>query len=83
MVTPSRAGVLSTAGGLVFSADTEGYVFALDARSGKPLWNFPTGAWVQAPPSSYEFRGRQYIAIASGQAMITFALPGTESETGP
>ncbi len=75
MVTPSRAGLLSTAGGLVFSADTEGYVFSLDARSGKPLWNFATGAWVQGSPISYEFRGRQYIAIASGQALITFALP--------
>jgi alcohol dehydrogenase (cytochrome c) len=71
----SPAGVLATAGGLVFTGDSEGYVIALDARSGKPLWHFNTGAGVRAPPISYTFRGKQYIAVAAGPNMLTFKLP--------
>ena len=41
--SPTWAGVLSTAGGLVFSGIEEGNFYALDAKSGKPLWQFPTG----------------------------------------
>ncbi|MBM3774044.1 MAG: PQQ-dependent dehydrogenase, methanol/ethanol family, partial [Acidobacteria bacterium] len=48
MVSPPTGGILSTAGGLVFSGDREGYLFALDARSGKPLWRFQTGGVVIA-----------------------------------
>ena len=68
------AGVLATAGGLVFSADNQGYLFALDAKTGKALWKFNTGATVIAPPISYSLNGRQYIAVAAGQTMMTFAL---------
>jgi alcohol dehydrogenase (cytochrome c) len=50
-------------------------VIALDARSGKPLWHFNTGAGVRAPPISYTFRGKQYIAVAAGPKMLTFKLP--------
>ena len=37
-------GVLATAGGLVFTGDGFGYLIALDARTGKALWRFQTGA---------------------------------------
>ena len=50
MVTPASAGTLATAGGLVFTADGQGYFIALDARTGKPLWHFQTGGRVVAPP---------------------------------
>jgi alcohol dehydrogenase (cytochrome c) len=76
LVTPPTGGILATAGDLVFSGDREGYFFALDARSGKPLWKFQTGGVVIAPPVSYSLDGKQYIAIAAGSAMMTFALPG-------
>ena len=74
-ITPPTSGLLSTAGGLVFGGDREGYFFALDARSGKVLWKFQTGGTVIAPPITYLFEGRQYVAVASGSAMMTFALP--------
>jgi len=48
---------------------------ALDAESGKPLWKFQTGGVVIAPPISYLMDGKQYIAVAAGSSMITFALP--------
>jgi alcohol dehydrogenase (cytochrome c) len=69
------SGLLATAGGLVFAGDSDGYFMALDARSGKTLWHFPTGAGISAPPVSYTFRGKQYIAVMSGQNLLAFRLP--------
>jgi alcohol dehydrogenase (cytochrome c) len=75
MVSTPTAGLLTTAGNLVFTGDAEGYLIAFDARSGKVLWKFQTGGTVIAPPISYSVNGRQYIAVAAGQTMLTFALP--------
>lgn len=75
MVSIPTAGLLATAGGLVFTGDAEGYLIAFDARTGKVLWRFQTGGTVIAPPISYALNGRQYIAVAAGQTMLTFALP--------
>jgi glucose dehydrogenase len=75
MVTPPSSGLLSTAGNLVFAGDREGYVFALDARTGKVLWKFQAGGTVIAPPITYLLDGRQYVAVAAGSSMLTFALP--------
>ncbi|HWP91981.1 MAG TPA: PQQ-dependent dehydrogenase, methanol/ethanol family [Thermodesulfobacteriota bacterium] len=70
----SGGGLLSTAGGLVFGGDREGYFFALDAESGKPLWRFQTGATIWSNPVSFLIDGKQHVAIAAGQAIFTFAL---------
>jgi glucose dehydrogenase len=66
--------VLATAGGLVFTGDREGYLIALDARAGKPLWKFQTGGAVIAPPVTYSLGGKQYVAVAAGSSLLTFAL---------
>ena len=68
-------GLLATAGGLIFTGETEGYLMALDARTGEVLWHFQTGAEIKAPPISYSLRGKQYIAIAAGPNVIAFKLP--------
>ena len=73
--SPSWAGVLSTAGGLVFTGDAEGNVIALDAASGKVLWHFQCGASVFASPMSFAIDGKQYLAVAAGSALFTFGLP--------
>jgi alcohol dehydrogenase (cytochrome c) len=75
LVTPPSSGLLSTAGGLVFAGDGEGYLFALDARTGKVLWRFQTGGSVSASPITYLLDGKQYVAVAAGAAIMTFALP--------
>jgi len=74
-VSPSWSGVLSTAGGLVFSGDAEGNFAALDAASGKVLWHFQTGASAYASPMSFAVEGKQYVAIAMGSALFAFGLP--------
>ena len=72
--SPFRSGVLSTAGNLVFSTSWEGNFFALDALTGKDLWHFPGNESCYASPMSYLSRGKQYVAIAIGDVLMTFGL---------
>ena len=74
-LSPSWSGVLSTAGGLVFTGDAEGNFIALDAASGKPIWHFQTGSAAYGGPISFAIDGKQYLAIATGSAVFAFALP--------
>ena len=73
--SPTWAGVLSTAGGLVFTGDAEGNFIALEAASGKVLWHFQCGASVFASPMSFAIDGKQYVAVAAGSALFAFGLP--------
>jgi alcohol dehydrogenase (cytochrome c) len=66
---------MATAGGLVFGSTNEGNVYALDASSGRPLWDFQTGGSCAANPISFLIDGRQHIAAACGQAVFVFGLP--------
>ena len=65
--------LLSTAGGLVFGGTREGNVFALDATTGEPRWDFQAGGACVANPISYGVDGRQHVALAMGQAVFVFA----------
>jgi PQQ-dependent dehydrogenase (methanol/ethanol family) len=63
---PMIGGVLATAGGLVFTGEGNGWFRAYDAKDGKILWSFQAGAGVNAPPSSYQVDGKQYIVVGAG-----------------
>src|ERR1700678_1384974 len=71
----SSGGTMATAGGLVFFGDDAGSLEAIDARGGKALWHFNTGQDITASPMSYAIAGKQYVAIAAGSDVFTFALP--------
>jgi alcohol dehydrogenase (cytochrome c) len=71
----SWGGTMTTAGGLVFFANDSESLEAVDARTGKSLWHFTTGQSMHASPMSYAVNGKQYVAIASGSDLFTFALP--------
>ena len=58
--------VLTTGGGLVFVGDLHRYFRALDAQTGKVLWDIPLGAPVTGYPVSYAAQGKQYIAVVVG-----------------
>jgi alcohol dehydrogenase (cytochrome c) len=73
--SPTWSGVLSTAGGLVFSGDAEGNFIAFEAASGKPLWHFQMGSAVYAAPMAFAVDGKEYVAIAAGSAIYAFGLP--------
>jgi alcohol dehydrogenase (cytochrome c) len=68
------AGVLTTASDLLFSGGREGYFFALDARTGALLWKASVGGRVAAGPMTYSVGGRQYVTVAAGNALFSFAL---------
>ena len=62
----SWGGALTTAGELVFFANDSGALEAVEARSGRSLWQFTTGQGIYASPMSYAIDGVQYVAIAAG-----------------
>jgi alcohol dehydrogenase (cytochrome c) len=72
--SPPWAGLLSTAGGLVFGSTNEGNFFAHDGKTGKPLWDFQTGGGIGANPISFGLDGKQLIAIAAGHSIFVFGL---------
>lgn len=83
LIRPSlSAGVLGTRGGVLFAASADGNLIALDMKTGAPLWHFQTGGRVTASPMSYAVDGRQYIAIAAGEMLYTFALPEMMGRSG-
>jgi len=74
-VQSNYSGVLSTSGGLLFFGESSGGFAAVDARTGKYLWHFETNHAIRASPMTYAISGRQYVAIASGANILSFALP--------
>jgi alcohol dehydrogenase (cytochrome c) len=74
MADVTDAGVLTTASDLLFSGGREGYFFALDARTGAFRWKATVGGVVASGPMTYAVGGRQYVAVAAGSSLFTFAL---------
>jgi PQQ-dependent dehydrogenase (methanol/ethanol family) len=60
------SGALATAGGVVFYGTLEGYLKAVDAKSGKELYKFKTPSGIIGNVTTYEQGGRQYVAVLSG-----------------
>jgi lanthanide-dependent methanol dehydrogenase len=60
------SGALSTAGGVVFYGTLEGYLKAVDAKTGKELYKFKTPSGIIGNVMTYDHGGKQYVAILSG-----------------
>jgi alcohol dehydrogenase (cytochrome c) len=71
------AGTLSTRGGLVFYGQSSGEFSAVDAKTGRHLWHFETQEAWKASPMTYMVGGRQFVAIAAGANILSFALPAS------
>ena len=63
---PLWGGVMTTAGGLVFTGTPEGKFIAFDDESGEELWSFQTGSGIVGQPITWEQDGEQYITVISG-----------------
>lgn len=63
---PPISSVLATGGGLVFTGDMKGTLYAFDADDGKELWRFAAGSGARGGPVSYAVKGKQYIVIPTG-----------------
>lgn len=66
-------GLLTTAGGLLFSGDGAGSLVAYDASNGNPLWNTRIGDTSNAP-QTFLLDGRQYVTVATGDTLWAFLL---------
>jgi acido-empty-quinoprotein group A len=75
------AGLMTTAGGLLFTADTSGNLIALDAKTGKTLWHSYGGGAMVSSPSTYMLDGRQYVLTGVQGVLFAWALP--EIKTRP
>jgi quinoprotein glucose dehydrogenase len=84
--TPNNGGPIMTAGGLIFIAATTDDLFrAINAKTGKVLWQTSLPGGGQTTPITYEADGRQYVVIAPGghhfmhtkvsDAVVAYALP--------
>jgi alcohol dehydrogenase (cytochrome c) len=70
---PGRSGVLSTAGGLLFVGGGGG-LLALDAKTGKPVWNINVSQTTQATPMTYMVGGKQYLALPGTGVIVAYAM---------
>jgi glucose dehydrogenase len=67
---PFIGGVLSTSSGLVFQGESDGHLTAFDSETGEVLWQFNTGAGVNAPPIAFQLDGEEFVAVAAGGSSL-------------
>lgn len=65
-------GILTTASDLLFIGQPDGNLLALDARDGRELWRFQTGAAISSSPITYVVDGQQYVAVYAGGTGIPY-----------
>ncbi len=81
-----RAGMMSlvaTGGGLIFGGDTNGHFMALDQDSGKVLWEVNLGSPVTGYPITYAVNGKQYVAVSTGNSLVSSGLNALLPELHP
>ena len=64
------SGSLATRGGLVFTGRSDGRLTALNSATGDLLWQFQTDAGVNAPATTFEYHGTQYVAVMSAGTLV-------------
>ena len=75
---PRFSGVLSTAGGIVFSGKLTGELEAFYADNGNKLWQFKTGSGIEGQPITWQQDGVQYVAVSSGIGGVYDVFSGDE-----
>lgn len=65
-------GILTTASDLLFIGQPDGNLLCLDARDGRELWRWQTGAAISSSPITYEVDGEQYVAVYAGGTGIPY-----------
>lgn len=78
---------------MVFVGRNDGRLTALNTTTGKRLWEFQTGAGVNAPAAVFEYEGEEYVAVYSagsvfagtphGDSVWLFSLKGTMEQAAP
>ena len=61
-----HSALLTTGGGLLFNGTYDGFVEAIDAKTGEVLWRFNNGSGHNGGIVSYQADGKQYIGVVVG-----------------
>jgi alcohol dehydrogenase (cytochrome c) len=80
---PHWSAMLATGGGLLFTGKMTGEFIAVDADTGKTLWQFQTGSGVNAQPVTFTRNGRQYVTVLSGIGGVYRNQAGSELKNVP
>ena len=72
--TPGRQEQVSSGSGVIFTADDDGHLIAVDAKEGKHLWHYQMGEPLNASPIIYSVDGKEYVAVAASTAIFSFGL---------
>ena len=77
-----RSGIISTAGGLVFTALQDGWVIAYEDETLQELWRFNVGTPLKGAPVTYAIGPRQYVAVqTSGRHLHPVNFDGLENSS--
>jgi alcohol dehydrogenase (cytochrome c) len=71
---PGNGAVLTTAGDLVFHGDLNRRLRAFDANTGKQLWETIVGGSVSVSTITYAVKGKQYVAVMTGDSLLESKL---------
>jgi alcohol dehydrogenase (cytochrome c) len=72
---PTNGSALTTAGDLVFFGDLNRRLRALDADSGKVLWEAVVGGMIVSSTITYAVNGRQYVMVFTGSGQSVTGGP--------
>ena len=72
------AGILTTAGHLLFTGDPSSNVIAFDPENGRILWHAGLTSSVTNGPMTYLLDDRQYVVIGAGEMLYAFSLPNEQ-----
>ena len=75
--------LVATGGGLIFGGDTEGKFRAFDQDNGKILWEVNLGSPVTGYPITYSVGGKQYVAVSTGNSLVSSGLNALARELHP
>jgi alcohol dehydrogenase (cytochrome c) len=81
-----RAGYMSlvaSGGGLIFGGDTNGHFRAFDQSTGNVLWEVNLGSPVTGYPITYAVGGKQYVAVSTGNSLVSSGLNRMTPELRP
>jgi alcohol dehydrogenase (cytochrome c) len=83
MDIPHYSAMLATAGGLLFTGKETGEFIAIDADTGKTVYQFQTSSGINAQPITYTHKGKQYISIQVGIGGVNVARMGAQLANVP
>lgn len=83
MDIPHYSAVLATGGGLLFTGKETGEFVAIDAETGRTLWQFQTSSGINAQPITYTHKGRQYVSVQVGLGGVNVVRMGPQLANVP